>query len=56
MISTVDLLVFTGSDKLLLYNKNILRIYKTSYPEEEVNYTCLSRSISIPRWYYNDTQ
>ncbi len=50
MISTVYLLVFTGLDKLLLYNKNILRIYKTRYP------TCLSRSISIPRWYYNDTQ
>ena len=32
MISTVDLLVFAGSDKLLLYNKNILLIYKTSYP------------------------
>ncbi len=48
-ISTVDLLVPTSSDLLLLMiKKYVLLFYETSYLNEEVNRAELSLSVSVP--------
>ncbi len=46
-ISTVDLLVLTSSDQLLLIQEKIL-FFKTSFLNEEVNRTELSPSVRVP--------
>jgi hypothetical protein len=46
MLSTVDLLVPTSLDQLLLKLKT--SSHKTSYPNQEVNCTETSRAVSIP--------
>jgi hypothetical protein len=45
-LSTVDRLVLTNLDQLLFILKKTF--YKTSYPDEEVNCTEPSPSVSIP--------
>jgi hypothetical protein len=48
MLSTVDLLVLTSLNWLLLKLKNIIfHFYKTSYPNEEVTYTESFPSVSL---------
>jgi hypothetical protein len=47
-LSTVDLLVLTSLDQLLLIVDIIYLLYKTSYFNEEVNCTEPSPSVSIP--------
>jgi hypothetical protein len=48
-LSTVDLLVLTSLDQLLLIvQTHYLHFYKTSYPNEEVNCTEPSPSVSVP--------
>ncbi len=50
--STIDLLVLTSLDQLLLILKTFLLFSKTSYINEEVNCTELSLSVSVP-WHFN---
>jgi hypothetical protein len=47
-LSTVDLLVLTSLDQLLFYWKYLTFFQKTSYPNQEVNGTEPSPSVSIP--------
>jgi hypothetical protein len=47
-LSTVDLLEPTSLDKLRFVIKTFLTIYKTSYPNEEVNCTKPFPSVSVP--------
>jgi len=44
----IGLLVLTSLDQLLLFKKDFLLFYKTIYPNEEVNRTELSPSVSVP--------
>jgi hypothetical protein len=48
-ISTIDLLVLTGSDQLLLILKNIIFLLcKTSYLNEKENFREPSTSVMVP--------
>ncbi len=51
MLSTADLLVLTGLDKLLLIQQTLFTFFnETSYLSEEVNRTEPSPSVSVP-WF-----
>jgi len=47
-VRTVDLLVLTSYNQLVLIFKYHLLFYKTSYPNGEVNCTEPSLSVSVP--------
>jgi hypothetical protein len=52
-ISTIDLLVLTSSDQLLLKQEHFFLFYKTRYLIKEVNHTEQSPSIRVP-WMINN--
>jgi hypothetical protein len=47
-LNTVDLLVLTCLDQLILIIQILFTFYKTSYLDEEANGTEPSRSVSVP--------
>jgi hypothetical protein len=47
-LSTVNLLLLTRLDQLLMVSKTLYTFYKTSYHNEEVNRTEPSPSVSVP--------